>query len=125
MGKKKVALFYDENTENGKQILDFLTPFAKRKSDIVGELILFWISEHGTTVPVQWLDRSRAELGTAKPVFGIGAARKEKQDSTVKQAEDRGAAQKEAFEPGDSREEQDVSLIKAGLASLMQGGGVS
>lgn len=125
MGKKKVALFYDENTESGKQILDFLTPFAKRKSDIVGELILFWISEHGTTVPVQWLDRSRAELGTAKPVFGIGAARKEKQESAVKQAMDRGAAQKEASEPGDSRKERDVSLIKAGLASLMQGGGIS
>lgn len=125
MEKKKVALFYDENTESGKQILDFLTPFAKRKSDIVGELILFWISEHGTTVPVQWLDRSRTELGTAKPVFGIGAARKEKQESTVKQAMDRRAAQKEASEPGDSREEQDVSLIKAGLASLMQGGGIS
>ncbi len=126
MGKKKVALFYDENTESGKQILDFLTPFAKRKSDIVGELILFWISEHGTTVPVQWLDRSRAELGTAKPVFGIGAARKEKQEITVKQAEDRGAAaQKEASAPVGPGEEQDVSLIKAGLASLMQGGGIS
>ena len=126
MGKKKVALFYDENTESGKQILDFLTPFAKRKSDIVGEMILFWISEHGTTVPVQWLDRSRAELGTAKPVFGIGVTRKEKQESTVKQAEDRGAsAQKEASAPGDIGEEQDVSLIKAGLASLMQGGGIS
>lgn len=120
MGKKKVALFYDENTESGKQILDFLTPFSKRKSDIVGELILFWISEHGTTVPVQWLDRSRAELGTAKPVFGIRATRKEKQEITVKQAEDMGAAaQKEASKPRDSREEKDVSLIKAGLASLM------
>ena len=42
---------------DGKQILEFLTPFSKRKSDIVGELVLLWISEHGTNVPVQWLDR--------------------------------------------------------------------
>ena len=38
--KKKVALFYDENTENGRMILKFLKPFDKRKSDIVGRLIL-------------------------------------------------------------------------------------
>lgn len=43
MDKRKIALFYDEQTESGKQILDFLTPFAKRKSDIVGELINPWI----------------------------------------------------------------------------------
>lgn len=35
MAKRKIALFYDEQTESGQQILDFLTPFAKRKSDIV------------------------------------------------------------------------------------------
>ena len=57
MGKRKIALFFDEDTEDGKQILEFLTPFSKRKSDIVGELVLLWISEHGTNVPVQWLDR--------------------------------------------------------------------
>ena len=55
MGKKKIALFYDEGTESGKQILEFLMPFDKRKSDIVGELILLWIAEHGTNVPVQML----------------------------------------------------------------------
>ena len=54
MGKRKIALFYDEGTESGKQILEFLMPFDKRKSDIVGELILLWIAEHGTNVPVQW-----------------------------------------------------------------------
>ena len=69
MAKRKIALFYDEQTESGKQILDFLTPFAKRKSDIVGELILLWIAEHGTNVPVQWLDRRKGELGKALPYF--------------------------------------------------------
>lgn len=122
MGKKKVALFYDENTESGKQILDFLKPFAKRKSDIVGEMILLWIFEHGTTVPIQWLDRSRAEGDNPKPHFGFGGARKEKPEAAAKQAEDPGAAkQPETDAPltGEPAEEKDVSLIKAGLASLM------
>lgn len=60
--KKKVALFYDQNTESGRMILDFLTPFDKRKSDIVGQLILKWISENGATVPVEWLGKRRGEL---------------------------------------------------------------
>lgn len=78
MVKRKIALFYDEQTESGKQILDFLIPFAKRKSDIVGELILLWIAEHGTNVPVQWLDRRKGELGGALPYFP-----KEKSESSV------------------------------------------
>lgn len=122
MGKKKVALFYDENTESGKQILDFLTPFAKRKSDIVGEMILLWISEHGTTVPIQWLDRSRAEGDKPKPLFSFGGARKEKPEAATRQAEEPGAAKQpetDASLPGEPAEEKDVSLIKAGLASLM------
>lgn len=69
MKKRKIALFYDESTESGRQILEFLTPFDKRKSDIVGELILLWIDEHGTNVPVQWLDRKKGELGSVKPTF--------------------------------------------------------
>lgn len=122
MGKKKVALFYDENTENGKQILDFLKPFAKRKSDIVGGMILLWISEHGTTVPIQWLARNREEGDKGKPHFGFGGVRKEKQDVTVMQAEEAGTVKRQEADtplPGEPAEEQDVSLIKAGLASLM------
>lgn len=60
--KKKVALFYDQNTESGRMILDFLTPFDKRKSDIVGQLILKWISENGASVPVEWLGKRSGEL---------------------------------------------------------------
>lgn len=33
MKKRKIALFYDESTESGRQRLEFLTPFDKRKSD--------------------------------------------------------------------------------------------
>ena len=69
MAKRKIALFYDEQTESGKQILDFLTPFAKRKSDIVGELILLWIAEHGTNVPVQWLNRRKGRVRWSIAVF--------------------------------------------------------
>ena len=72
MGKRKIALFFDEDTEDGKQILEFLTPFSKRKSDIVGELILLWISEHGTNVPVQWLDRKSRRMGVLPQLIDHG-----------------------------------------------------
>lgn len=126
MRKKKIALFYDENTESGKQILDFLTPFDKRKSDIVGELILLWIAEHGTNVPVQWLNRRKGELGAIKPCFP-NKSFEEKQatvvhksgvitDASDKQSEEVIEAVKEDKPP---EIEHDVSLIKAGLASFM------
>ena len=115
MTKRKIALFYDEQTESGKQILDFLTPFAKRKSDIVGELILLWIAEHGTNVPVQWLDRRKGELGGALTYFP-----KEKRESPVlehvKQAV---STSQEAVQEKASETTRDVSMIKAGLASFM------
>lgn len=121
MGKKKIALFYDADTESGKQILEFLTPFAKRKSDIVGHLILLWIAEHGSNVPVQWLDRSRSDYmsvnqGTKKS-FGqdleIGFANKSvnsREDSKLKTAE--------TVRAGGENSEPDEDLIKAGLASF-------
>ena len=36
MKKRKIALFYDESTESGRKILEFLTPFDKRKQGVVG-----------------------------------------------------------------------------------------
>lgn len=114
MKKRKIALFYDENTESGKQILEFLTPFDKSKSDIVGELILLWIAEHGTNVPIQWLDRRKGELGLAKPSFP-------QRDVAEKSANiTKNAIQKEKTEENKMppEPEHDVSLIKAGLASF-------
>lgn len=121
MGKKKIALFYDADTESGKQILEFLTPFAKRKSDIVGHLILLWIAEHGSNVPVQWLDRSRSDYMSVnqepKKSFGqdleLGFANKSvnsREDSKLKAAEPVSA--------GGENSEPDEDLIKAGLASF-------
>lgn len=104
MGKKKIALFYDEGTESGKQILEFLMPFDKRKSDIVGELILLWIAEHGTNVPVQWLDRKREA--------GAGELRLPERGAAVKAEADAGQEKSEA-------EVQDLAMIKAGLAAFM------
>ena len=115
MAKRKIALFYDEQTESGKQILDFLAPFAKRKSDIVGELILLWIAEHGTNVPVQWLDRRKGELGGALPYFP-----KEKRVSSVSEnIKQEVSAPKEAMQEKAPEATHDVSMIKAGLASFM------
>ena len=126
MGKKKIALFYDESTESGKQILEFLTPFDKRKSDIVGELILLWIAEHGTNVPVQWLNRKKGELGTVKPSFPNKSFETKQTavvhepsvitDALEKQTEEVSETVKEDKPP---KIEHDVSLIKAGLASFM------
>lgn len=115
MAKRKIALFYDEQTESGKQILDFLTPFAKRKSDIVGELILLWIAEHGTNVPVQWLDRRKGELGGALPYFP-----KEKKESSVSEnIKQEVSVPKESIQEKAPEATHDVSMIKAGLASFM------
>lgn len=122
MGKKKIALFYDTDTENGKQIMEFLTPFAKRKSDIVGELILLWIAEHGPNVPVQWLNRRKGELGAVKPCFPKAVSstdhdvqdaikRKDREDSMSQDVDDV-RKQVEKAEP-------DAELIKAGLASFL------
>lgn len=121
MGKKKIALFYDADTESGKLILEFLTPFAKRKSDIVGHLILLWIAEHGSNVPVQWLDRSRSDYISVNPEpkksFGqdldLGFANKSvnsREDSKLKTAE--------PVRAGGENNEPDEDLIKAGLASF-------
>ena len=104
MGKKKIALFYDEGTESGKQILEFLMPFNKRKSDIVGELILLWIAEHGTNVPVQWLNRKR-ETGAVELRFPERA-------SAVNAEADTGQEKSE-------EEVQDLAMIKAGLAAFI------
>lgn len=122
MGKKKIALFYDTDTESGKQILEFLSPFAKRKSDIVGELILLWIAEHGTNVPVQWLDRSRREPGAFKPcfpkasgsasdkVFGNTSETVDRMDSRLPAAED--------IREDEEKPKPDAALIRTGLASF-------
>lgn len=127
MRKKKIALFYDENTESGRQILDFLTPFDKRKSDIVGELILLWIAEHGTNVPVQWLNRRKGELGAVKPDFPVrvpAASLEEKKQKFAGASEANhnvsASSESEVVTEEKSPEmEHDVSLIKAGLASFM------
>lgn len=113
MRKKKIALFYDEDTESGRKILEFLMPFDKRKSDIVGELILLWIAEHGTNVPVQWLDRKRGEPGQVRPCFPVKSAEAEKETNVANSAPQK-------TEAAESTEAvQDESLIKAGLASFM------
>ena len=133
MGKKKIALFYDEGTESGKQILEFLMPFDKRKSDIVGELILLWIAEHGTNVPVQWLDRKRetgavelrfpergAAVGSEAGVkVGAGAKVGFPIEGYEKQS---GGVQKTEADTGQEKSEeevQDLAMIKAGLAAFM------
>lgn len=122
MKKRKIALFYDESTESGRKILEFLTPFDKRKSDIVGELILLWIEEHGTNVPVQWLNRKRAELGLEKPYF---PKRDIKENDTVipKNSSNASVTQQDKIEEDKTKMplemERDISLIKAGLASFL------
>lgn len=122
MGKKKIALFYDTDTENGKQIMEFLTPFAKRKSDIVGELILLWIAEHGPNVPVQWLDRRKGELGAAKPRFpkAVSSTNRDAQDvSKRKEREDGMSQDVDDVRKQEDKAEPDAALIKAGLASFL------
>lgn len=134
MGKKKIALFYDEGTESGKQILEFLMPFDKRKSDIVGELILLWIAEHGTNVPVQWLDRRKGEPGAVELRFpdrvtavgseaGVKAGAETKAGFPIKGYEKQsGKVQKTEADIGKEKSEEDVqdlSMIKAGLAAFM------
>ena len=122
MGKRKIALFYDEETESGKQILEFLAPFAKRKSDIVGQLILLWIDEHGTNVPVHWLERSKGELENRKSFFpqresGAQAKSDSKAGMTV-DVED--TKPQGAFITSEERpQNHDVSFIRSGLASFM------
>lgn len=103
--KKKVALFYDENTENGRVILKFLKPFDKRKSDIVGRLILSWIAEHGATVPVEWLEKNGNYTVTG--YLGENTKEQAKPMETVMQQE-----QKEDLP-------HDKELVRAGLAAFM------
>lgn len=125
MGKKKIALFYDESTESGKQILEFLTPFDKRKSDIVGELILLWIAEYGMNVPVQWLNRKKGEPVAVKPGFPKVALQEKQEDlkaSSVvsEETEIQNVTVADVAEEDKPMEiEHDVSLIKAGLASFL------
>lgn len=141
MRKKKIALFYDEGTESGRKILEFLMPFDKRKSDIVGELILLWIAEHGTNVPVQWLDRKKGEPGQVRPCFPersaeAGMAKNAgNTESDVSEAalEDGKGGRNTVMEndsygnPASQNTEaavspeavRDESLIKAGLASFL------
>ena len=88
-------------------------PFDKRKSDIVGELILLWIAEHGTNVPVQWLDRKRGEPGQVRPCFPVKSVEAEKENNVTNPAPQKTEA---AESPEAVRDE---SLIKAGLASFM------
>ena len=133
MGKKKIALFYDEDTEKGKQILEFLMPFDKRKSDIVGELILLWIAEHGTNVPVQWLDRKRetgaGELRFPERASAVGSEAGVKVGAETKAGfpiegyeKQSGRVQKTEADAGQEKSEgevQDLAMIKAGLAAFM------
>lgn len=133
MGKKKIALFYDEGTESGKQILEFLMPFDKRKSDIVGELILLWITEHGTNVPVQWLNRKRengaGELRFPERVAAVGSGAGVKVGAGAKVGfpiegyeKHNDKARKLEADAGQEKSEeevQDISMIKAGLAAFM------
>lgn len=125
MGKKKIALFYDESTESGKQILEFLTPFDKRKSDIVGELILLWIAEYGMNVPVQWLNRKKGEPGVVKPSFPKAAFQERQENVKISTAAVEKIGAQEvvvsdvAEEDKPMEAEHDVSLIKAGLASFL------
>lgn len=118
MGKKKVALFYDTSTEAGKKIMDFLTPFAKRKSDIVGELILLWIDEHGATVPVEWVaPRKAGELvreNRSTVSFQMGETKRKAIPKERKTTEYTTVSEDEATE-----NKHDKSMIKAGLASFM------
>ena len=122
MGKRKIALFYDEETESGKQILEFLAPFAKRKSDIVGQLILLWIDEHGTNVPVQWLERSKGELENKKPSFPQtefeAQAKSDSKAGMTVDVEDT-KPQGAFITSGERSQNHDVSLIRSGLASFM------
>lgn len=116
--KKKIALFYDADTESGRMILDFLNPFDKRKSDIVGRLILNWIGEHGAAVPVEWLSRKGEISGEIPP-----AARVRKTDAPPPQGEAAGKS-RDAVAGGTAEAESrvqphDVDLIRAGLASFM------
>ena len=133
MGKKKIALFYDEDTEKGKQILEFLMPFDKRKSDIVGELILLWIAEHGTNVPVQWLDRKRetgaGEIRFPERASAVGSETGVKVGTVAKVGfpiegyeKHSDKARKIEADTGQEKAEeevQDISMIKAGLAAFM------
>lgn len=122
MGKKKIALFYDTDTESGKQIMEFLTPFAKRKSDIVGELILLWIAEHGPNVPVQWLNRRKGELGASQPCFPKTAPSSDHDAQDVSKRKDREDGMSQDVDDVRKQEdkvEPDAALIKAGLASFL------
>ena len=125
MGKKKIALFYDESTESGKQILEFLTPFDKRKSEIVGELILLWIAEYGMNVPVQWLNRKKGEPVAVKPGFPKVALQEKQEDLKASSVASEETEIQNVMVAGVAEEdklmetEHDVSLIKAGLASFL------
>ncbi len=115
--KKKIALFYNTDTESGKMILDFLSPFEKRKSDIVGRLILKWIEEHGANVPVEWLSRNgdmRGELS-----LPIKAGGQESPCQTAKVEENRESRVEKVTESGRKEQSHDADLIRAGLASFM------
>ena len=122
MGKKKIALFYDTDTESGKQVMEFLTPFAKRKSDIVGELILLWIAEHGPNVPVQWLNRRKGELGASQPCFpkAVSSTDHDAQDVSERKDREDGISQDvDDVRKQEDKAEPDAALIKAGLASFL------
>ena len=114
--KKKVALFFDPDTEGGGQVLGFLGPFGKRKSEIVGQLILLWISDFGEVVPVEWLSqKSGGELSFIRPKL---LDRKLPHPSP--REGDAGSAAHLVH-----REEAayDKDLIQAGLSSFLGGGG--
>lgn len=117
--KKKIALFYDADTESGKMILDFLGPFEKRKSDIVGRLVLNWIGEHGASVPVEWLSRNGEMNGKVPLSVGKGKPEVSGQEQAVEGCGDVGSGR--TAETGGDMQGHDVDLIRAGLASFMGG----
>lgn len=115
--KKKIALFYDADTESGKVILDFLSPFDKRKSDIVGRLVLNWIEEHGASVPVEWLSRKGEMSGKIPLAAGIRKQEASRQEQAVEESRD--AGKRMAVEAESKIQTHDADLIRAGLASFM------
>lgn len=115
--KKKIALFYDADTESGKVILDFLSPFDKRKSDIVGRLVLNWIEEHGASVPVEWLSRKGEMSGKISLVPGRKKPEASRQEQAAEESRDAGKGM--AVEAEREMQGHDVDLIRVGLASFM------
>lgn len=115
--KKKIALFYDADTESGKMILDFLSPFDKRKSDIVGRLVLNWIEEHGAAVPVEWFSRKGEMSGKIPLSAGMKKQAAPQREQAAEESRDAGKGETAELER--KAQPHDADLIRAGLASFM------